>query len=54
MTHIDVKRNRFGQIIECHFRGHAEAGPYGEDIVCAAISMLSYFQNLLLKEDKLY
>ena len=50
MTHIDVKRNRLGQIIECHFRGHAEAGPYGEDIVCAAISMLSQTSLLGLHE----
>ena len=50
MTHIDVKRNRLGQIVECYFRGHAEAGPYGEDIVCAAISMLSQTSILGLHE----
>ena len=50
MTHIDVKRNALGQIVECHFRGHAEAGPYGEDIVCAAISMLSQTSVLGLHE----
>ncbi|WP_127009315.1 ribosomal-processing cysteine protease Prp [Veillonella sp. CHU110] len=50
MTHIDVKRNVDGHIVECHFRGHAEAGPYGEDIVCAAISMLSQTSLLGLHE----
>ena len=50
MTHIDVKRNAEGHIVECHFRGHAEAGPYGEDIVCAAISMLSQTSILGLHE----
>ena len=50
MTHIDVKRNVEGHIVECHFRGHAEAGPYGEDIVCAAISMLSQTSLLGLHE----
>ena len=50
MTHIDVKRNIEGYIVECHFRGHAEAGPYGEDIVCAAISMLSQTSILGLYE----
>ena len=50
MTHIDVKRNAEGHIVECYFRGHAEAGPYGEDIVCAAISMLSQTSVLGLHE----
>ena len=50
MTHIDVKRNVEGHIVECHFRGHAEAGPYGEDVVCAAISMLSQTSLLGLHE----
>ena len=50
MTHIDVKRNVEGHIVECHFRGHAETGPYGEDIVCAAISMLSQTSLLGLHE----
>ena len=50
MTHIDVKRNAEGHIVECHFRGHAKAGPYGEDIVCAAISMLSQTSLLGLHE----
>ncbi|WP_127147838.1 ribosomal-processing cysteine protease Prp [Veillonella sp. VA139] len=50
MTHIDVKRNGVGQIIECHFQGHAGAAPYGEDIVCAAISMLSQTSILGLHE----
>lgn len=50
MTHIDVKRNVEGHIVECHFRGHAKAGPYGEDIVCAAISMLSQTSLLGLHE----
>ncbi|WP_126937091.1 ribosomal-processing cysteine protease Prp [Veillonella sp. CHU740] len=50
MTHIDVKRNVEGHIVECHFRGHAEAGPCGEDIVCAAISMLSQTSLLGLHE----
>ena len=50
MTHIDVKRNVEGHIVECHFRGHAKAGPYGEDIVCAAISMLSQTSLLGLPE----
>ena len=50
MTHIDVKRNAEGHIVECYFRGHAEAGPYGEDIVCAAISMLSQTSLLGLHE----
>ncbi len=50
MTHVDVKRNVEGQIVECHFQGHAGVAPYGEDIVCAAISMLSQTSILGLHE----
>lgn len=34
-----------------HIRGHAEAGPKGQDIVCSAISTLT--QNLILSIENL-
>lgn len=49
---IDISITDYG----IHVRGHAEAGPKGQDIVCAAISALT--QNLIyslerLAEDKI-
>jgi len=35
------KRNEAGRIISFELTGHAEAGPYGSDIVCAAVSALA-------------
>lgn len=35
------KRNDSGQIVSFTLTGHAEAGPYGSDIVCAGVSALS-------------
>ncbi|OJG40338.1 hypothetical protein RV02_GL002471 [Enterococcus gilvus] len=34
-------RNHAGQISEFTLTGHAEAGPYGSDIVCSAVSALA-------------
>lgn len=49
---IDIIITEYG----IHVRGHAEAGPKGQDIICAAISVLT--QNLIyslerLAEDKI-
>ncbi|WP_086350199.1 ribosomal-processing cysteine protease Prp [Candidatus Enterococcus clewellii] len=35
------KRNTSGRIVSFEMTGHAEAGPYGSDIVCAAVSALA-------------
>ncbi|KAF1297105.1 hypothetical protein BAU15_06020 [Enterococcus sp. JM4C] len=35
------KRNDSGQIVSFTLTGHAEAGPYGSDIVCAGVSALA-------------
>ncbi|WP_159721254.1 ribosomal-processing cysteine protease Prp [Enterococcus sp. CSURQ0835] len=35
------KRSHSGQIKAFTFTGHADSGPYGSDIVCAAISTLA-------------
>ncbi len=34
------KRNDAGQIVSFTLTGHADAGPYGSDIVCAGVSAL--------------
>lgn len=36
-----MKRNDKGQLISFEVSGHAESGPYGSDIVCAAVSALT-------------
>jgi len=35
------KRNDSGRIISYEITGHADAGEYGNDIVCAAVSVLA-------------
>ena len=35
------KRNDAGQIVSFTLTGHADAGPYGSDIVCAGVSALA-------------
>lgn len=41
MIHATFRQNRCGQLIAVTVRGHANSGRYGEDIVCAAVSVLS-------------
>ena len=41
MIEGSFNRNDSGQLISFEITGHAEAGPYGSDIVCAAVSALS-------------
>ena len=36
------KRNQQGELVSFELSGHANAGPYGSDIVCAAVSALSF------------
>lgn len=35
------ERDEAGRIVHFELSGHAEAGPYGSDIVCAAVSALA-------------
>ncbi|WP_429950281.1 hypothetical protein IGJ55_000743 [Enterococcus sp. AZ170] len=41
MIKSSFKRNDSGQIVSFEVSGHAESGPYGSDIVCAAVSALT-------------
>ncbi|KGX83242.1 ribosomal-processing cysteine protease Prp [Pontibacillus marinus] len=42
MIQVLVTRNEHGQISAFEISGHAESGPYGHDIVCAAVSAVSF------------
>lgn len=50
MIHIRAWRNAQGEIWKMSFSGHAGAGIQGEDVVCAAVSVLA--QTLLLGLDQ--
>ncbi|PHS35123.1 MAG: ribosomal-processing cysteine protease Prp [Alkaliphilus sp.] len=41
MVEINVYRNKNGDICKYTITGHANAAKHGEDIVCAAVSVLS-------------
>lgn len=41
MVTIKITRNNQQEIIGYRVRGHAQTAPYGEDIVCAAVSVLA-------------
>ena len=41
MIVIDISLDKTGILKTCRINGHAEAGPKGTDIVCAAVSILA-------------
>ncbi|MFC0233402.1 ribosomal-processing cysteine protease Prp [Vagococcus entomophilus] len=41
MISVVFKRNDSKELVSFELSGHAQAGPYGSDIVCAAVSALS-------------
>jgi|SRR5699024_1099420 len=48
MVSINIYRDKYDDIVRYSVEGHANYGPYGEDIVCAAISILSHTTLLSL------
>ena len=46
MTYITIYKNWMGQVVRFKAEGHAMAGAKGQDIVCAAVSVLS--QSLII------
>ncbi|MGX7419417.1 ribosomal-processing cysteine protease Prp [Carnobacterium gallinarum] len=42
MIQASFKRNDEGNLVSFEITGHAESGPDGNDIVCAAVSALSF------------
>ena len=41
MIEGSFNRNDSGQLVSFEITGHAQAGPYGSDVVCAAVSALA-------------
>jgi uncharacterized protein YsxB (DUF464 family) len=41
MIHVEATLDEAGLLRSCRIHGHAGAGPKGEDIVCAAVSVLA-------------
>ncbi|AST97133.1 ribosomal-processing cysteine protease Prp [Shouchella clausii] len=41
MIYVRMQHNEHDDIIAFTMSGHAEAGPYGQDIVCAGVSAVS-------------
>ncbi len=50
MIMVKIDRNQQGTIMKYEISGHANAANYGEDIVCAAVSVLSQTTLLALHE----
>lgn len=50
MTRITILKNSDGSIVEYEINGHTGFGAYGEDILCASISILSQTALISLNE----
>ncbi|WIV10611.1 ribosomal-processing cysteine protease Prp [Proteiniborus sp. MB09-C3] len=50
MTKITILKNRNGSIVEYEIKGHTGYGAFGEDILCASISILSQTALISLNE----
>ncbi|MFO7173955.1 MAG: ribosomal-processing cysteine protease Prp [Bacillota bacterium] len=50
MIRVRIRRNGAGQITEFEVYGHAGAGPYGQDIVCAGVSAVVFTALLGLRQ----
>ncbi|MFC0522465.1 ribosomal-processing cysteine protease Prp [Pontibacillus salicampi] len=42
MIQVLVTRNSESHIVDFEVSGHAESGPYGHDLVCAAVSAVTF------------
>jgi uncharacterized protein len=42
MINVHIFRNDRNEITSFEIKGHAESGPYGHDLVCAAVSAISF------------
>lgn len=50
MITVEIFRNKPGDIVEFQVRGHADAAPHGQDIVCAGVSALTQSALLGMKQ----
>ncbi|QAA22919.1 ribosomal-processing cysteine protease Prp [Sporolactobacillus terrae] len=42
MVNLTIHRDPHGQIVAFNLTGHADSGPYGSDLVCAAVSAVAF------------
>ncbi|TCT27122.1 hypothetical protein EDD68_101490 [Melghiribacillus thermohalophilus] len=42
MIHVHIERNHQNDITAFELKGHADSGPKGYDLVCAAVSAISF------------
>jgi uncharacterized protein YsxB (DUF464 family) len=42
MIQVNITRDNRKRIVSVIIKGHADAGPYGHDLVCAAVSAVSF------------
>lgn len=42
MVEVTLKRNKANQLVAFEMSGHANSGPYGYDLVCAAVSAIAF------------
>jgi len=54
MINVVILRNNLNQIISIEVKGHADSAPYGQDLVCAAVSAVVIGCNNALKNDSNY
>jgi len=50
MVEIDLSVDNAGLLTSCKVQGHANAGPMGGDVVCAAVSILATTAFKILSE----
>lgn len=50
MILIDVSLDHAGLIYRCNVEGHADTGPKGSDLVCAAVSVLARTALMVLSD----
>ncbi|MCO7126422.1 ribosomal-processing cysteine protease Prp [Sporolactobacillus shoreicorticis] len=42
MVVLTVRRDHYGKIVAFKLTGHADSGPHGQDLVCAAVSAVAF------------
>ncbi|MCO7175589.1 ribosomal-processing cysteine protease Prp [Sporolactobacillus kofuensis] len=42
MVKLTIRRDHYGKIVAFKLTGHADSGPHGQDLVCAAVSAIAF------------
>lgn len=54
MIHVTITRNQDNNIMAFELSGHAESGPHGHDLVCAAVSAVAFgMTNAVIKHSEI-